>query len=580
MVELNSYGLSQMIQRSRFLVVLAVFISSLVIFARLGELPLRDPDEGRNSEVAREMQRSGAWLVPTYDGLAYLDKPSFYFKAVALSFSVFGRSETSARLPSALSGFALLAMLFAFCRREYQSGTAAIAVIIVATTPLFFAFARHVIFDMALALLVCAAIFAGYLAEGAEGRRRKGWYVAGAAAAGFATLVKGPIGFLLPTLVLGVFNGLDRRTGWLKRYFAPLNLLVFFGVVLPWFIGVTRVRPDFAYYGIIEESFHRFTNASFSRTGPFYYYGLVMLGGFYAWSVLVPEAAVAAWRWRLGWSRADRLFVVWAIVVVLFFSVSKSKLPGYILTAVIALGVLTARLFAAAFEYREGPAARIVFRSLVLLGLLNAAVAGFLALEVFNPGAYERLFGFRSTELKRVSVLFVPALGMSLFLALTAGVARWRRDVRLAFATFLVLPFALLTVGFGGLKQYSEASSARALAARISDLPAQTEVACLESFPCGLPFYLRRYVTVVTGNGAELTSNYILFTLKKVKPWPTVLVPLAERDHWLATRDSAVFLLANRSSRLTLGTVAAERKAEVTELTPGWWGAFLPPGSK
>jgi len=61
---------------------------------------------------------------------------------------------------------------------------------------------------------------------------------------------------------------------------------------------------------------------------------------------------------------------------------------------------------------------------------------------------------------------------------------------------------------------------------------------------------------------------------------PAVLVPLAERDHWLATRDKAVFLLANRSSRLTLDTVAAERKAEVTELTPGWWGAFLPPGSK
>src|SRR5712692_9822855 len=116
-----------MIQRSRFLVVLAVFISSLMIFLRLGELPLRDPDEGRNSEVAREMQRSGAWLVPTYDGLAYLDKPAFYFKAVALSFSVFGSSETSARLPSALFGCALLAMLFAFCRREYQSGTAAIA---------------------------------------------------------------------------------------------------------------------------------------------------------------------------------------------------------------------------------------------------------------------------------------------------------------------------------------------------------------------------------------------------------------------------------------------------------------------
>ena len=75
---------------------LAILIVLVALFARLGELPFRDPDEGRNAEVAREMQQSGAWLVPTYDGLVYLDKPAFFFKAVALSFSLFGETEMEA----------------------------------------------------------------------------------------------------------------------------------------------------------------------------------------------------------------------------------------------------------------------------------------------------------------------------------------------------------------------------------------------------------------------------------------------------------------------------------------------------
>ncbi len=68
----------------------AMAFAAMMLFARLGQLPLRDPDEGRNAEVAREMAEAGAWLTPTYNGLVYLDKPAFYFKAVAISFRVFG----------------------------------------------------------------------------------------------------------------------------------------------------------------------------------------------------------------------------------------------------------------------------------------------------------------------------------------------------------------------------------------------------------------------------------------------------------------------------------------------------------
>ncbi|HEY1490708.1 MAG TPA: 4-amino-4-deoxy-L-arabinose transferase, partial [Verrucomicrobiae bacterium] len=85
-------------------VLLALAMVWFALFFQLGKLPLLQPDEGRNTEVAREMKESGAWLSPTYDGIAYLDKPAFYFKCVALSLAAFGNNETAARLPSAIFG--------------------------------------------------------------------------------------------------------------------------------------------------------------------------------------------------------------------------------------------------------------------------------------------------------------------------------------------------------------------------------------------------------------------------------------------------------------------------------------------
>ena len=171
----------------RTLPLLALGIVFAALCFRLGYLPLLAPDEGRNAEVGREMRESGAWLVPTYNGVDYLDKPAFYFKAIALSLTVFGNNETAARIPSVVFGLALLAMVFGFCRKVHGTRCGLLAVIVVATMPLFLVNARTVIFDIALAFFVCGAIFSGYLAEATEGKARRNWYLLGAASAGLAT---------------------------------------------------------------------------------------------------------------------------------------------------------------------------------------------------------------------------------------------------------------------------------------------------------------------------------------------------------------------------------------------------------
>lgn len=546
---------------------------------RLGHLPLISPDEGRNAEVAREMKESGAWLVPTYNGVDYLDKPAFYFKAVALSLAAFGDNETAARIPSAVFGLALVALVFAFGRKVYGMRCGLLAAIIVTTMPLFLMNTRTVIFDIALALFVCGAIFAGYLAEEAEGRARRNWYLLGAAAAGLATLVKGPVGFLIPLLVLLIFNRVEGRRGVWRRLFSPLNLLVFFGVTLPWFVGLCLAHRDFLHYGLVEESFHRFTTAkTFHRSEPFYFYLIIVAGTFFPWSLLLPEAALAMWRERWAKSRVDRLCVTWAVVVVVFFSISQSKLPGYILSVTVATGILLARLFDAALTNPEGRAARIVgratvaFASVCLLLAVEAAVMVGMSLTHFLA----RPMRIPVADAAGLGRTMVPLVVVLAVFGIFGLVARWRRSVSLCLLCFAVFIPAAANAGMGIIGVIFDTKSGRQVASQLATLPAGTELACLECFPNGMPFYLRRTATLISRDGSELTSNYIIYSLKKDPQWPKQIVPLADFDSWLASQKSPVYLIVRPSDRTKLETIAASRGATVQSLASGYWGAQLP----
>ncbi len=549
----------------------------VALFFRLGFLPLINPDEGRNAEVAREMKESGAWLSPSYNGIAYLDKPAFYFKAVALSLAAFGDNETAARLPSALFALALLAITFAFCRHAYGMRCAILAVIVVATMPLFMVNARTVIFDIALAFFVSAAIYAGFLAEECEGKSRRNWYLLGAGAAGCATLVKGPVGFLIPGLVLFVFNRVEGRRGFWKRFFAPLNLVVFFGVTLPWFIGLSLQHPDFPYYGIVHESFHRFTTASsFHRSQPFYFYALIVIALFLPWSFILPEAGVVAWKNKKSMSSADRLCVVWAVTVIIFFSLSKSKLPGYILTVTVACGILTARFFEHAMANPGGKAARIIGRAAITAGILSSVAAIAAAIMASRMDLLAKPLSLPVADAIELGRHFtVPTIVLAI-LAVLCFLPWFRRNTRACFFAFAIFPLLAFTLSLGGIETVFNTKSARLLSEKIPVLSPQTRLVFLQCFPGGLPFYLGRTATLFTKDGDELTStsNYILFRLQNDPVWPANLVPLTNFDQWISQRKDPVYLVARESDRAQLENKGV-RSTDIQLLTRPYIGVLL-----
>lgn len=560
----------------KLLAIAALVVAAVMLFSGLGSVPLMQPDEGRNAEVAREMMVSSSWLVPTLEGHPYLDKPAAYFAAVALSLRVFGVNEWGARMPSALCGLVILILLYAFARQQYDRATAALAVIVVATTPLMFAFSRIVIMDIALAVCTVAAILASFVAEdGKEPDRR--WHAAGAACAGLGMLVKGPVGALVPAAVLVVFFWVDGRRGALRRVFAPLNFVIVLGVFLPWFAALVNAHPEFAHYGLVEETFNRFFTPAFNRGQPFWYFGPALLVSLMPWTVLFVPMAIAVWPARNRLTRADRLFIVWTIVVILFFSISRTKQPGYILSGVIAAAVCVARGLGTAWRNNRGRAARLVAGSSLALSIVAVALAATLGWAVANGATNADRLSAMQAPLRAFLPLWTTLLIMLFSIALLAAVAFARKSAGYAAAAFACFPLVLVTAAFPGVAEFGRGRSAMPLATSLALLPRDTEIAAFEGYPAGLSFYLGRTITIVSDTATPLRSNFILYWLRNVEVRPATLVAPSTRDAWLASRTGPVQLVAPEGQRRVLESWL-DAKASVTSLAPGWCGAAVPRG--
>jgi len=546
-----------------------------MLFWGLGSVPLMQPDEGRNAEVAREMAVSGSWLVPTLEGHAYLDKPAAYFATVAASLELFGVNEWGARVPSALFGLAILALVYAFAARAYDRATAAFAVIVVATSPMVFAFSRIVIMDIALGACTVASILAGFVAEESDPPNRR-WHAAGAVAAGLGMLVKGPVGALVPAVVLGAFFVIDGRARALRRVFAPVNVIIVLAVFLPWFFALVHAHPEFWHYGVVEETLGRFFTPAFNRGQPFWYYGPALLASLFPWTVLFVPMVFAAWRARARLTRADRLFIVWTIAVCIFFSLSRTKQPGYILTGVVAAAVLIGRGLGHAWNDRDGGAARLVTRGALALAVLAAALAAVLGWAVAHGAAdADKLAAMLAS--RRALWMLWPQMSAALAAVAVCGAAAFaRRSVGVATCAFALLPMALVAVMLSGISGFALTRSARPLAASLAKLPAGTELACLDGYPAGLSFYLGRTVTVISDTAEPLRSNFILYSLKQNARRPATIVANSAREEWLSSRTTSAYVVAPESARADLEAWLGSR-APLELRAPGWWGASATP---
>ena len=495
-----------------------LLVVAIAIAIHLGGPPLLDADEGRNAEVAREMAETNDYVMPRLNGLPYLDKPVVYFAAEGALMEVLGPTELAARLPAYLFTLATAAVLFWFARRIGVDPY--VTAIVFLAMPLTVAFARTVIFDSALMFFVVVALVAFHRAVEERNSR---WSMLAWGAMGLAMITKGPVTFVLVLFVVIPYAWRRRAIGVV---FPLLGIVLFAAVIAPWVWGVSQVVPEFLRYIVVTETAERMATKALQRTGPPWYFLPYLIGGALPWSI------VALFSWRAFRKRDDALLFIllWLVIPFVFFSISQSKRPQYILPLMPAIALLVARIWA---EARTRAAAIV---TVVFGGVLLAAPLIFHRTKM-------------KPEVAAVADDVAVALGVAFALGGLVALFAKRRELVLIALTIPVIAMPALADPL--MRALGERRSTKSFVAELQPhLRPDTEVIGVEAFTGSMAFYLRRPITIVSEDGSELTSNYILRRYHRFSTNPaSPLKPLPYFERSLVSSDPRVYVLRNKDAQ-------------------------------
>lgn len=323
---------------------LAGFCGFLFFFG-LSSFGLVGADEPRYAQIAREMLARGDWITPVLGGKPWLEKPPLYYWQAMLAYSALGVSDWAARLPSAVDATLMVVAIYFFLRR-FRAELCVDGALMTASAAGVIGFARAAATDMPLAAMFTIAMLAWYAWDQSGSRA----YLAGCyLCLGLAVLAKGPVAPFLAAVVIVALAACRQnyRLIW-KTLWLP-GILLFCVVALPWFVAVQMKNPEFFRIFILEHNLARFGTNLYHHKEPVWYFLPVTLLALVPWTVLVCagliETVRAWWSERAEMLRSEdalTLFlVIWLMVPIIFFSISQSKLPGYILPAVPAGILLT-----------------------------------------------------------------------------------------------------------------------------------------------------------------------------------------------------------------------------------------------
>ena len=321
------------------ILILLAFCSLLFIFG-VGRWDLWNPDEPRYAEVAKEMVARGDWVLMHVNGDIYMDKPPLFFWLIALSSFLWQEvTSFSARFPSAFLSTLTVLLTFLIGKRLYGSRTGFLSALILATGFEFAYLSTRANIDATLTFITTASIFI-FLQwhqhrqmdrsedEDKGGRSIYGFYVG----MGLATLVKGPVGFILPLLVSLVYLLLLRDWKAMRRMRWLTGMILFVVIVLAWYLpAVFRGGPDFLNQTLFHQTLERFAKGT-SHVRPIYYYLANFPVDFLPWFLFLPGAVAYGFSKKgEGVSRNFLFSLVWFVAIFLFFSFSKGKRAVYLL---------------------------------------------------------------------------------------------------------------------------------------------------------------------------------------------------------------------------------------------------------
>lgn len=370
-------GLARALPAVAYPALLIAFV--LCFLAPLGLHGLWIPDETRYAQAAQELLHSGNWVAPHFLGLRYFEKPIGGYWLIAIGQAIFGDNLFGARIASAATTAATFGLIVLLGRRlwndHWKTWTACLLYM---SYGLAAGQAGYANIDPQLTLWITLSLVAAWYAMEGENPRERwaGWGLLGVACAmGFMT--KGFLAWLLPVIVVAPYAILQQRWRELLKG-GPLAILLAVLLSLPWALAVHHREADFWQFFFWNEHIRRFAGVKAQHAAPFWFFVPMLFAGALPWALLVVPSLRRAWRERK--ERRTAFLALWFAMPFLFFSLSKGKLPTYILPCFVPLALLMANTLVDKLRQRDVFAIsgnglfNLVAGCLALLGLITMQI--------------------------------------------------------------------------------------------------------------------------------------------------------------------------------------------------------------
>lgn len=323
-----------------------LLLAAVTFFAGLGRGAITDSDEAFYADAAREMVASGDWVTPHYNYEPRFQKPVLYYWLTAAASLVVGENETASRLWAAMAGLGLVLVTAAAGRRWYDESTGLLAGAMVATNFGYFSIGRMALPDLPLAFCITLAIWAAMVATLEQERSPRKFVLLAALALGLGFLTKGPVGLIIPAIVIVPVLLIERRSIALEPRDLALGFLVMIAVAVPWYVVMwLRHGTEYLQGFFIGDNLERFATDRFNDPRPWWFYLPIVAGGLLPWTPLAlvwlgPVTQFMRRRRDIG--TIDLRLLLWAVLPLAFFSLSVGKQPRYILPVLPPLALLLA----------------------------------------------------------------------------------------------------------------------------------------------------------------------------------------------------------------------------------------------
>ena len=533
-------------------------VSVVWFCAFMGMRPLSNPDEGRYSEIPREMAVTGDFVTPRLNGVKYFEKPPLVYWLSALTFQSFGFNEFTARVWNGLLSTLGVLLTYVAARSLYDRRTGIWAAVVLATSLLYMVLSQIVILDMAVAVMMSGCLFAFILAmREPRGKKRFMLFMAFYVFMALATLSKGLIGIALPGAVIFLWTLLLNRWKPLWPFYPFIGTIVLLAIAAPWHVLATRANADFFDFYFIHEHFERFTSRVHGRYEPFWYFFPILIAGMFPWVFFAWQAArdnlSGGWKNRKS-KQEEWFFLIWIVFIFAFFSKSQSKLVPYILPLFPAIAVLIGRFISIASQ--ETTATKLRRGTWALIGVF-AVMAGVI---LFGPDIKHQ------PELSKILPVLRIIVSLALLIGVIGGFIGLRRDqpklILISITASIALFIQIANFAGGSFDKASTKQFATILKPILKD---SDRVYSVSLYAQDLPVYLNRTISVADYRGElsfgidaepELTADRFLNTEDFLKQWNEpgnayAVVRQTSYDDWFAAAAGPNEVLAS-TRRLSL----------------------------